>query len=206
MLKQHYLNFDLFAVATQGLPRFIELHSVRHEPPSAVLCIEQWVGLATVKFDFLKPDLNGTFTVAPPAAGTTSAACQAMRKFQQNTVSEEGLPDDFRQASSTFQDPQLSTAAIKQLFQASGGVEVYRLVIETGPDYAVVKNDLGIPLYKITKPIYNTYRATKTGLCYYTHSAIRREYVGGGKFGPPTIASLAVTRVQIDCALAKNGK
>ncbi len=207
MLKQRYLNFDLFEVATQGLPRFIELHSVRHLPPAAVLCPSTpWVGSAVVKFDFLKPELNGTFTLAPPATGTASAACRAVQQFQQKTVAGQGLPDDFRQASGTFQDPQLSAAALRRLFQASGGVEVYRLVIETGPDYTIVKNELGIPLYKITKSIYNTYRATKTGLCYYTHNAIRREYQGGGSFGPPTIANLAVNRVQIDCALAKGGK
>lgn len=203
MLKQHYLNFDLFSTAAKSPPLFADMPGDRHEPPAYVLCQDR-TGEATVTVKF-EQNNAGSCTLAAPA-GTTSAACQAVKQFHQKELSTQGLPAQFKQASGAFQDPQLSVAAIRRLFQASGGVELYRLVIEPGADYTVVKNGLGIPLYKITKHIYNTYRNKNDGLCYYTHDAIRREYQGNGRYGPPEIATLSVSPVQIDCALAKGGK
>lgn len=108
------------------------------------------------------------------------------------------LPAVFR-TPGKFSDPQLSAAALKQKL----GAGTVRFAVEPGSaDYTIHKNALGVPEYKLTRAIWTVEKGSD-GSCYYTRYYLKREYEGGGKYGPLDFVASTADKVQIACENTK---
>lgn len=114
------------------------------------------------------------------------------------------LPDVFSKPSAKNADPQLSFANIKKMLDAPD-FRVLKMVIEANgtADYNIQKNELDIPLYKITaRPVWVVYKDDK-GQCKFTRYYFQRHYQGGGKYGPLEIATTTADHTPIACENVK---
>ena len=128
------------------------------------------------------------------------ARIAAIRNGVDNAVAKDTkLPAVFRTGGGKFSDPQLSTANIRRLL----GSSVLKIAIEPGNvDYNVNKNALGVPVDKVTRPIWTVYK-DDDGNCYFKKCYLIRKYEGGGKYGPLDVAATTAEEVQIACENVK---
>ncbi|MEJ7664426.1 MAG: hypothetical protein WKG07_35375 [Hymenobacter sp.] len=166
--------------------------------PSAIPFGKQ---LFTMEFDGENAP-KGSFTLAVtgfPEKRVLDARFVATLKAQASAAAKVArLPDVFK-APGRFSDPQLSAAAIKQKL----GAGTMRFAVEPGSvDYTIRKNELGIPQYKIIRPIW-TFEKDTDGSCYYTHYYFQRQYEGGGRYGALEIAASTGDKVPIACENTK---
>ncbi len=209
-LTQNYLNFDLYPteVGEKSPFRSFTFEDENIRPVAAVFCA-QWLGEATVNFELQNP--NGTalqltgFTLTSAPAGTTAVACEAAARIAKKDFKDRKLPPVFSGPAGSFQDPQLSMAVLRKQL-SSPGAEIYRILVEPGPDYEVFKDDYGRFLFKKSKVIWATYKDVKTGKCYFSGHSLRRQYEGGGKYGQLSYGSVRDVSTEIECALIKSGK
>lgn len=118
---------------------------------------------------------------------------------QEDDAMKAELPEEFSRSSYAFADPQLSKANIIKYLPAN--IEILKFVVGPGDDYKVMKNELGIIVYKQTaRYIMAAYKDKKTGNCYYDNIIFERPYEGNGKYGSLKVRT---NGERIDCAKIK---
>jgi hypothetical protein len=157
--------------------------------------------LFTMEFDGENAP-KGSFTMTVngfPEKRALDARFNTTLKAQAGAAAKSAtLPAVFK-APGRFSDPQLSAAALKQKL----GAGTVRFAVEPGSaDYIIHKNGLGVPEYKITRAIW-TVEKDPAGGCYYTCYYLRREYEGGGKYGPLDFAATTADKTPIACENTK---
>jgi hypothetical protein len=120
-----------------------------------------------------------------------------------NLVKARHLPEQSMQ-SATFHDPRLSQKNLLKMFKGVFGTKatLLKLYVSEGGanDWAVVNNDLGLPIKKqVTHYMMVVFR-NADGRCYYNQSAtVVQDHEGGGKYSKPIAEYTADNDAQIAC-------
>lgn len=178
------LDFDVLAKPSEATTLFAD----RMQAPSLIAMVMQISEPGTkTEFNWKIEGLQGNFYLtiknAKSFAAFVTPIQQKANGFAQNDDAMKAeLPEELNQKSYAFTDPQLSKADIIKFLPAN--IEVLKFVIGPGDDYKVMKNELGIVLYKQTaRYILVAYKDKKNGNCYYDNVIFERPYEGDGKYG-----------------------
>jgi len=136
-----------------------------------------------------------------------ATAAKAAAHAKASYVNPTKLPEEFARPSRAFQDPLLSAANLKAAIERDWSAKVIKLVIEPeGSDWHIDKNNLGVPTKKVTNGHAHVLYKTADGACHYVvHVGFRRDYEGGGTYGPVQVGNGYGTSSagEIDCAKVK---
>ncbi|WP_440134182.1 hypothetical protein [Chitinophaga sancti] len=199
--EANQLDFDVLADPKQATT----LYADHLQAPSLIVMVMQYIqpGVKT-EFNWKVEGLEGTFYLTTKNTQSFAAFVapiqQKANSFAQNDdAMKADLPEEFDQPSHAFADPQLSKANILKYLPAN--IEVLKFVVGPGDDYKVMKNALGVILYKQTdRYIMVAYKDKKTGNCYYDNVIFERPYEGNGKYGSLKVRT---NGERIDCSKIK---
>jgi hypothetical protein len=117
----------------------------------------------------------------------------ALKNAKDNKAKNMQLPDYFYKPSKSFSDPNLTIEKIKAAIMADGDYaenikQISKIVIgdkyfESGSDWNINKNELGIPTHKsCNRAIYILFTG-KDGWCYFSDEIVfRKDYSGAGTY------------------------
>ncbi|GAB4039463.1 hypothetical protein [Spirosoma gilvum] len=112
-------------------------------------------------------------------------AALAAQHARSTYVNPTEIPDDFKKVSGRFQDPALSAANLTAAIERDWKVKVLKLVVEPdGTDWHIDKNELGLPTKKVTNGHAHVLYKDNLGCHFVRHLGFRRDYAGGGTYGP----------------------
>lgn len=195
------LDFDVLAKPSEATT----LYADRMQAPSLIAMVMQTSEPGTkTEFSWKIEGLQGNFYLTMKSAKSFAAFVTPIQQkangFAQNDDAMKAeLPKEFSQKSYAFADPQLSKTAIIKFLPA--GVEVLKFVVGPGDDYKVMKNELGVIIYKQTaRYIMIAYKDKKNGNCYYDNMIFERPYEGNGKYGSLKVRT---NGERIDCSKIK---
>ncbi|RXK85319.1 hypothetical protein [Filimonas effusa] len=195
------LDFDVLAKPAEATTRYAQFM----QAPSLIGMVMQHASPGKKEeFKWKIEDLEGSFFLTmKSAAGFTSFITPIQQKAnafkQDDDASQADLPGEFAEKSYAFNDPQLSKAAIIKFLPANA--QVLKFVVGPGDDYKVMKNELGIILYKQTaRYIMVAYKDKTSGNCYYDNMIFERPYEGNGKYGSLKVRT---NGERIDCSKIK---
>jgi|GEM_PF-2658679 len=195
------LDFDVLAKPSEAST----LYADRMLAPSIIAMVMQTsVPGVKTEFNWRIEDLQGNFFLTMKSAKSFAGFVDPIQK-KANSMSldddamKAALPEEFSQKSYAFTDPQLSKANIIKFLPEN--IEVLKFVVGPGDDYKVMKNELGIIVYKQTaRYIMVAYKDKKTGNCYYDNVIFERPYEGNGKYGSLKVRT---NGERIDCSKIK---
>lgn len=183
-LETKELDFDVLARPSEATTLFAD----RMLAPSLIAMVMQVSQPGSkMEFNWQIDGLQGNFYLTVKSAKSFAAFVapiqQKANSFAQNDdAMKADLPEEFEQKSYAFADPQLSKPNIIRYLPDN--IQVLKLVVGHGDDYKVMKNELGIIIYKQTaRYIMVAYKDKTTGNCFYDNVIFERPYEGNGKYG-----------------------
>jgi hypothetical protein len=200
-LENKELDFDVLAKPADATTVYAD----RMQSPALIAMVMRLSepGVKT-EFNWKIADLQGSFFLTMKSTRSFADFIQPIQNkandfAQDDDAMKAVLPDEFNRPSYAFADPQLSKANIIKYLPAN--MEVLKFVVGPGDDYKVMKNELGIIVYKQTaRYIMAAYKDKKTGNCYYDNIIFERPYEGNGKYGSLKVRT---NGERIDCSKIK---
>jgi len=195
------LDFDVLAKPLEATTRYAD----GMQAPSLIAMVVQTSEPGTrMEFNWKIEDLQGNFYLTIKSAQSFAAFVAPIQQkansfAQDDDAMKADMPEEFSQKSYAFTDPQLSKANIIKFLPAN--IEVLKFVVGPGDDYKVMKNELGVILYRQTaRYIMVACKDKKNGNCYYDNMIFERPYERNGKYGSLKVRT---NGERIDCSKIK---
>ena len=153
------------------------------------------------------PDITGTFTFhfnEKDVATQMENLELASESVKENSLRMDRLPDYFSHPAK-ISDPDLTNAKIMAILKRDlPSVNIVKAVIPPfdGVLKDVVKNDLGVILYRYVRP-YVRVIYKENGKCYVGSVSLKEDYLGGGKYGPLKYNKFWGSEGLLDCSLVR---
>lgn len=116
------------------------------------------------------------------------------------------LPDYFYEPQRSFDDKSITIKKITDLFKKydTNCEEVLKIWIgelDRPEEWHTFTTSAGVPDFMRTNRYFSVVFRSKDGDCYYTWNnlALRRDYLGGGKFGEMRVSSVRYRTVEVGC-------
>jgi hypothetical protein len=158
---------------------------------------------ASATFAFQFSGADGQTLVANSEKARESMEAAKYRQEMYRT-----MPDWWYKPATGITDPKLAPARLVPMIKSYIGqwnlTYVKHMITNfTGPLWAIEKNSLGIPEYRLVVPyIYVIYKDPKDNSCQVGALYMRESYSGAGTYGAPYLGGIRDVRY-IDCAAIK---